>query len=222
MKRKIPLIIIGAGETARIAYEYFTYDSSFRVVGFAVEKKFLLKEKTLFRLPIIQLETLKKTHPPKKFRTFVALSYTKLNRVRTRLFEKVTGLGYTCATYVSSRAFVWRTAKIGTNCFILENNVIQHRVLVGDNVILWSGNHIGHQTIIENNVFISSHCVISGFCRIGAYSFLGVNSSYNDHVNVAPDTVVGSGAVVIKDTEKGRVYVGNPAKPLDKSSYDVL
>ena len=122
--------------------------------------------------------------------------------------------GYRLASYVSSHAFTWPTATIGDNCFILENNVIQHGVTIGDDVTLWSGNHIGHQVTIKDHVFISSHCVVSGYCRIGAYSFLGVNSTYNDHIVIAPHTTIGSGAVVIRNTQKGKTYVGNPAKSL--------
>lgn len=32
------LLIVGAGEFADIAYEYFTVDSDYTVVGFAVER----------------------------------------------------------------------------------------------------------------------------------------------------------------------------------------
>ena len=35
MKSK-KLIIIGAGETANLAYEYFTFDSEYEVVGFSI------------------------------------------------------------------------------------------------------------------------------------------------------------------------------------------
>lgn len=34
------LLIIGAGETAAIVYDYFTNDSEYEVAGFAVEKKY--------------------------------------------------------------------------------------------------------------------------------------------------------------------------------------
>ena len=43
---KKKLVIVGAGEFAEIAYEYFTYDSDYEVVGFAVEKAYI-KEKEL-------------------------------------------------------------------------------------------------------------------------------------------------------------------------------
>ena len=54
---------------------------------------------------------------------------------------------------------------------ILENNVIQTNVSIGNNVILWSGNHVGHRSTIEDHVHMSSHCVISGFCTIKSFLF---------------------------------------------------
>jgi UDP-3-O-[3-hydroxymyristoyl] glucosamine N-acyltransferase len=99
--------------------------------------------------------------------------------------------------------------------------VLQYHVKVGNNVILWSGNHIGHQTKIEDNCFISSHVVISGFCTIGANSFLGVNSSFNDEINFGKDGVTGNSTVVVKHTEPGKIYVGSPAKAI-KSSYEAF
>lgn len=213
VKKSKQLIIFGTGETAQIAYEYFTHDSPYHVAAFTVERKFL-KKKSLHGIPAVPFETVTKHFSPKTYEMFVAVSFTDRNRVRARLYSRAKKKKYTLASYVSSRAFVWHTANIGDNCFILENNVIQHGVSIGNDVILWSGNHIGHQTTIGDHVFISSHCVVSGYCTIGAYAFLGVNSTYNDHITVAPRCIIGSGAVVIRSTEKGKTYVGNPAKPL--------
>lgn len=212
------LIVVGAGETAEIAYEYFTHDSSFEVVAFSVEKEFVEKQ-DLLGLPIVPFEELEKLYDPNKYKIFVAVSYTQLNRIRARLYRETKRKGFSLASYVSSKAFIWRNVEIGENTFIFENNVIQHRVKIGNNVILWSGNHIGHQSEIKDNCYISSHVVISGYCEIGENCFLGVNSCFNDKVKVAKDCVIGSGTVVIKNTEEGKVYVGNPAKPLEKSSF---
>jgi sugar O-acyltransferase (sialic acid O-acetyltransferase NeuD family) len=212
------IVLVGAGEQGEIAYEYFTHDSPHEVVGFAVESQFRDGQEELFGLPVFDLEEIVDRFPPDTYKAFVSVSSTHLNRVRARLYRHVKELGYRCETYVSSHAFVWRDVTIGENSFIFENNVLQYGVSVGDNVILWSGNHVGHQTKIADDVFISSHVVISGFCEIGRYSFLGVNSCFADKTTVAEDTVVGAGAVVVKNTKPGLVYVGNPAKPLDR--YD--
>lgn len=215
------LIIIGDGETAQLACEYFTHDSDMRVAGFAVEEKYRKAER-LCGLPVVPLEAMEQRFPPRDYRAFVAISYTQLNRVRARIYRQLKDRGYAFASYVSSRAFVWRTARIGENCFILENNVIQHGVVIEDDVFLWSGNHVGHQTRIREDTYIASHAVISGFCDIGESCFVGVNATFNDKIRVARDGVIGSGAVVVRDTEPGRVYVGNPAKPLAKSSYETF
>lgn len=38
--KKEKLIIIGEGETANIAYEYFTFDSEYEVIAFSVERNY--------------------------------------------------------------------------------------------------------------------------------------------------------------------------------------
>ena len=216
-----PLVLVGAGEMARIALEYFEHDSDYDVVAFSVEREHL-RETELEGRPVLPYEELATSHAPGEVELFVAIPATGLNRLRTRFYLDAKAKGYRFASYVSSRAFVWRNAQIGENTFIFENNVIQPFVQVGNNCILWSGNHVGHRTVVHDHVFVASHAVISGYCEIGASSFVGVNATFNDGVKVAADNVIGSGALVVRDTEPGKVYVGSPARALpDRSSLDV-
>jgi sugar O-acyltransferase (sialic acid O-acetyltransferase NeuD family) len=212
------LVIVGAGETAQIAYEYFTHDSPYQVSAFCVERDYL-KEDSLLGLPVVSFEDLESLYDPAHYSVYVAISYTQLNRVRTKLYRAAKSRGYQMASYVSSRAFVWRNVEIGENTFIFEDNVIQHMAKIGNNVILWSGNHIGHRTVVNDNCYISSHVVLSGYCEVGENCFMGVNSCAGDRLTIARDCVIGAGAVVVRDTEEGKVYGGNPAKALEKSSY---
>ncbi len=217
---KEKLVIVGAGETAELAYEYFTYDSNCEVVAFCAEKAHIKKD-SLFGLPVVPFEDIANLYSPNKYKLFVAVSFTQLNRVRTRLYQQAKTKGYAFASYVSSKAFVWRNVQIGENCFILENNVLQYHVKIGNNVTLWSGNHIGHRAVIGDNCFISSQVTISGFCEVGVNCFIGVNACIADGKRIAQDCVVGAGAVVLHDTFPGLVYVGNPAKPLpNRTSFE--
>lgn len=220
MNKQKKLVIIGAGEFGEIAYEYFMDDSEYEVRAFAVEKEFRNIDE-LRSLPVIDFENIIELYPPSAYETFVAITYVKLNRVRRRLYEKCKLLGYKCASYVSSRAFIWKNAEIGENTFVFENNTIQYHVKIGNNVVLWSGNHIGHRTVIEDDVWLTSHDVISGFCHIGRGCFIGVNASFGDNVNVAEDVVVGVGSVTVKNLpHKGGVYLGSPAKLMEnRTSY---
>ena len=204
------IVIIGTGETALLAYEYFTKDSEFEVIAFAVDAQYKdINE--LCGLPVLELESLGESYSPKEVQAFVALSSNHLNRDRTRLYLDLKDLGYSFASYVSSHAFVWDNVEIGENCFIMEDDVLQPFTRIGDNVILWSGNHIGHRTVVHNHAFISSHCVISGFCEIGESCFIGVNATIGNDVTIAADNYVGMAAVVGKNTEADGLYMGNPA-----------
>lgn len=215
-----PLILIGAGEFALIALEYFTHDSEYDVAAFSVEREYL-KQAEIEDRPVVPYEEIETHFPPATFEVFVAIPSSGLNRLRTRFYLDAKQRGYRFATYVSSHAFVWRNAKIGENTFIFENNVIQPFVTIGNNCILWSGNHVGHRTVIRDHVFVASHATISGYCEIGESSFIGVNATINDFVKVAENCVIGSGALIARDTEPDRIYASSPARAVPgKSSFD--
>ena len=196
MKKK--LIIVGNGETAELAYLYFTNDSDYEVVAFAVEKDYITDSK-LRGLEVIALEEVENIYSPSNYEAFVAVSSTKLNTLRTRLYNEVKAKGYKLASYVSSKAYVGYEVEIGENCFIMENNVIQTFAKIGNNVVLWSGNHIGHSSVVHDNCFISSHVVVSGFCEIGENTFVGVNTSVANNVKIGNYCLIGLGCIIAKD-----------------------
>lgn len=220
MEKSKKLVIVGAGEFGEIAYEYFTDDSEYEVVAFAVEAKYRNTDE-LRGIPVVDFETIADKYPPEQFYVFVAVTYVKLNRARRRLYIKCKEMAYTCASYISSHSFFWKNAEIGENSFVFEDNTIQYHVKIGNNVVLWSGNHIGHRSEIGDDCWLTSHVVVSGFCKIGKGSFIGVNATIGDNVTIAEDVVLGAGAVTVKSLlEKAAVYVGSPAKKLEgRSSY---
>ena len=179
------------------------YDSEYELKAFSVEKDYL-KKNELFGLPVVPFEDIETLYNPNEFEIFVAITFTQLNRVRSRLYREVKKKGFKVASYVSSHAFVWHNVKIGENCFIFENNVLQYNVEVGNNVVMWSGNHVGHRAKIGNNCFVTSHVVISGYCEIAENCFLGVNSTLSDFLNIGKDCIIGAGANIVRDTEEGK------------------
>jgi sugar O-acyltransferase (sialic acid O-acetyltransferase NeuD family) len=207
MKKERKIVIIGDSAFAEIAFEYFSHDSEYDVVGFSVEKEYL-KRDSLFGLSIVPFEDIDNIWAPAEHSFFAAATYTQSNRLRTRLYEQAKEKGYRPASYVSSRAFVWRNCEIGEHCFIFEDNTVQPFVAIGRNNVLWSGNHIGHHSKIKDNCFISSHVVISGFCEIGDYCFMGVNSTIANNVSVGNNCLIGAGALVLGDVDDNQTVVG--------------
>lgn len=205
------LIIVGDSAFAEIAYEYFDADSDYEVVAFSVERAFQKKEQ-LLGLPVVAFEDLKVKFEPSAHHVYVATVYTQLNRLRTRLAENAKAMGYTLASYVSSRAFIWRNVDLGEHCFIFEDNTVQPFSKIENNVVVWSGNHIGHHSIIRENCFIASHVVISGFCEIGKNSFIGVNATLANNVKIGKDNWIGPNVVITKNTEAGDLYKADQAE----------
>lgn len=220
-KRKMKkIIIIGDNEFAEIASVYFAKDYGYETVAFAVEKEYKQK-KEILGIPVVEYEEIKRLFNPSEYFFFAAPVYTKLNRLRQRFYEQCKSWGYKPVSYVSPHAFVWENVQIGENTFIFEDNTVQYNVKIGNNVILWSGNHIGHSAVIEDNCFVSSHVVISGYTRIGNNSFLGVNSTLGNNIVFPEESILAAGAVVCKTfVEGGCIYAGNPAKKLNKTSYE--
>lgn len=212
MKKQKKLVILGDSAFAEIAFEYFTHDSEYEVVGFSVESAYLKKE-TLFNFPVRPFEIIEKYFKPAETEFYAAMVYSQLNRLRTRLYREAKAKGYRPASYISSRSFVWPNVQLGEHCFIFEDNTLQPFVRIGSNVVLWSGNHIGHHSVIQDNCFISSHVVISGFCNIGSGSFMGVNSTVANNVNIGEDNWVGLGATIAHDTSPNILFKGERSEP---------
>ncbi|MCW4029173.1 MAG: acetyltransferase [Candidatus Bathyarchaeota archaeon] len=216
---KQKLVIIGDGETAELAHNYFAADTDFEVVGFSVEGAYL-KKQTLLGLPVVPLESVQDVFCPQTHRAFVAVSFTQLNRLRRRLLNIVKAKGYPICSYISPKAYIGTQTEIGENSFILEGAIIQRGAKLGDNVTIWSGSFIGHRSTVAADCFVGAHVAVSGFCTVGAGCFLGVNSCLAASVKIAENCVIGAGAVVISDTEAAKVYVGNPAKSLSNRSVE--
>ena len=121
-------------------------------------------------------------------------------KVREAKYHAAKSLGYSLASFISPRCSFLTDFPIGDNCLIMEDNTIQPFVRIGNDVIMWSGNHVGHDAVIEDHCFLTSHVVVSGFTKVGHNSFLGVNATLRDAITIAPETLVGAGATVMKDT----------------------
>jgi sugar O-acyltransferase (sialic acid O-acetyltransferase NeuD family) len=217
MEKRERLILVGTGAFAEVAYEYFTSDSPYEVVGFAVERR-LMNAPTHFGLPVVSFEELADHFAPDDHHFFVAITYFGLNKVRARLYEQAKALGYRAASYVSPQAFVWKNAEIGDHCFVFEKVVIQPFVKVGDDVIFWSGCFIGHHSTIGDHCFVAAHSAVNGTVSVGGYSFLGANCTVANHVTVAENCIISAGSHVMSDVERGQVILGTWRKKTLTSS----
>ena len=144
-----------------------------------------------------------------------------MNKKRTKFFDEAKTKGYELYSYVHPSTKIWDEFKMGENCFILAENIIQPFVKIGDNVLIGSNNLISHNTVIENNCFLTSNITLGGHITIGANSFIGLSATINQRVKIGKECIIGAGTLITKDVNDKEVYAENSSKKLPQSSNEI-
>jgi UDP-3-O-[3-hydroxymyristoyl] glucosamine N-acyltransferase len=95
---------------------------------------------------------------------------------------------------------------------VLGSTILHEHVKV-DNLV-----HIAHGVTIGRNSLIIANTMIGGSTHIGENVWVAPSASILNKKQVGSNSVLGMGAVVLKDVADGQTIVGNPGKPLTKNS----
>jgi sugar O-acyltransferase (sialic acid O-acetyltransferase NeuD family) len=205
------IIIFGNSDYTKLVHFYFENYSNYNVVAFTVDRNYITSNE-FNNLPLIPFEEITKVYPPSKHKIFIAIGYKFLNKLRSQKYIEAKEKGYDFVSFIHPTSTISKEAKIGSNCFIFENVIIQPFVKIGKSVIIWSGSTISYNVTIEDNCYLSPRVVIAGNTQIKKYCYLGANSTIKNNIEIADECIIGMGAIVLKDTIEKSVYVGNPAR----------
>ena len=207
-----PVVIFGASQFADVVHYYLTHDGGMSVAAFAVDPEYVV-ESTLNGLPVVPFTELERDFPPERHSMFIAvgpellqslLGRDEINRARADRFEAAQRKGYEMVSYISSKATVSDDLVYGPNTFVTERSWLMPRVRLGKNVSIWGGN-VGHHCTVGDHVMISA-ATLAGGVEVGEQTFIGVNASVRERVRVGKRNIIGSGAVILLDTEEDRVH----------------
>ena len=107
---------------------------------------------------------------------------------------------------------------IGDNNVISELVTIQRperfcdTTVVGDDNIIMAHSHIGHDVKIGNECELCTSTIVGGYTTILDGAVIKLGCTIRNRVTVGIDSLVGMGAVVVKDVLDGATVYGNPAK----------
>lgn len=130
--------------------------------------------------------------------------------------EKLSHLNCRWYTAIHPSAVVSPSATIGAGTVIMANAVIDSGAVIGKHCIINSGAIVEHDDIIEEYAHISVGAKLGGSVFIGKDTWIGIGAVVSNNISICNDCIIGAGAVVVKNiTEKG-IYIGVPARMVDK------
>ena len=135
-------------------------------------------------------------------------------------------------THIDETTNVWQycvifpNAKIGKECNICAQVLIENDVKIGDRVTIKSGVQIWDGVEIEDDVFIGPNVTFTNdlyprskhhpekysktIIRRGAS--IGANSTIVAGNVIGENAMIGAGSVVTKDIPSNELWIGNPAR----------
>lgn len=121
---------------------------------------------------------------------------------------------------------ILKGAKIGQDCNICAQTLIEGDVIVGDRVTVKSGVQLWDGTRVEDDVFIGPNVTFTNdaYPRSKEYperffgilvkknASIGANATILPGIEIGEGAMIGAGSVVTQNVPKKAVVAGNPAK----------
>lgn len=135
-------------------------------------------------------------------------------KVRKHIIDKLSGYPIRFATLIDPSVVMSSRVEIGEGSIICAGTIITVDIKIGKHVIINLDCTIGHDDIINDFVTLYPSVNVSGNVMVGEGSELGTGTQVIQGKNIAPNTIIGAGAVVVKDCTESGTYVGSPAKKI--------
>lgn len=137
------------------------------------------------------------------------------NAIRYKIMTKINNLGGVTPTLIHPTAIISPSAVIGKGVYIQANAYIWTKVKIGDFSIISPNVVIAHHSTIGKACLVSTLTGVGASINIEDRVFIGMGCTIVTGMNVVGEnSIIGAGAVVLKDTDRNSVYAGVPAKKI--------
>lgn len=104
--------------------------------------------------------------------------------------------------------------QIGEGSIICAHTIITVNISIGKHVIINLDCTVGHDAVLSDFVTLYPSVNVSGITNIGHAVELGTGMQIIQGKSIGDYSIVGAGAVVVKDIPEKCTAVGSPAKPI--------
>lgn len=208
------LIIIGASgfgrEVAWLVERINKTDPTWTLLGFMDDNE-SLQGKTVNHYPMLG-----KTEDVARFPDAYFVCAVGASKIRERIIERVKthNPSIRFGTVIDPSVEMSDLVTIGEGTIICAHTIITVNISIGSHVIINLDCTIGHDAILHDYVTLYPSVNVSGITEIGRCSELGTGMQIIQGKTVGDYSIVGAGAVVVKDIPSRCTAVGSPAKPI--------
>ncbi len=134
------------------------------------------------------------------------------NRTRQHIHRLFEDLGVPRATIIHPRAVVAPSARVGPGTVILAGAVINPDTHIGVNAVVNTAASADHDNRLEDHCHLSPGVHLGGNVTVGCGAHLGVGVCAIQGVRIGSWSVLGAGAVIVRDIPSRVVAYGIPAQ----------
>src|SRR5690554_5126849 len=140
------------------------------------------------------------------------------NYVRLKILKEFENRGFSIPTFIHPKAIVHDSVGIGKAVYILSGTNIMPLSNIGDYCMISVNSIVSHHTTLGEGVFLSFGVNIGASLLLDDLTYVGIGATVMTGVNtVGKGSLIGAGAVIIKDVPDYAVVVGNPGKVIKYS-----
>lgn len=201
-------VIVGAGTYGQVYAAYLK--DLYNIIGF-IDDDITLHGKEFNNISVVGNFDYLLTNIPKTTYVFVPIGN---NSVRERLLTILKDNGFPTPNYIHPTTNIDSSVKLADRAvYILQGTIVMPLTEIQEGVMISAGTTISHHTTVEAGVFISFGVNIGASMVLENRSYFGIGCTIMTGVKrVGKDSLVGAGAVVIRDVPDGATVVGNPGK----------
>ena len=208
------LIIVGAGgfarEVAWLVERINTRTPTWKILGFLDDDP-TIQQMKINNYPVLGTVDCASNYPEVNFICAIGSSRTR-EKVVSKIKSMMPDVRF--ATLIDPTVELSDYVSIGEGTIICAHSIITVNIKIGVHAIINLDCTVGHDAELGDYVTLYPSVNVSGITAIGRCTELGTGMQIIQGKCVGEYSIIGAGAVVVKDIPSYCTAVGSPAKPI--------